>query len=225
MLRRGRPDFSDYVVHFTKGTKLLGQAAAGDTQLDEISKLTPVERLTRILQEKNILSTPMPWTARPAVCFTECTWISLLDHSKRYSPFGVGFSKAFLFAVGGAPAVYLRPDFLDWQKEHTSPKQPFDDRLWSFITPFAPDYAPPTKKKLQSWQRFKAGLDFSHEREWRVPHNLTFDYSDIAFVIVNSYEDMAKMPRPIKDGIGRQQFLIMDIYRQIEKLWPSHVLS
>lgn len=225
MVRRARPDFSDYLVHFTKGSKPLGQVDGGDAQLGEISKLSAVERLTQILKEEKILATPMPWTSRPAVCFTECTWISLLDHSKRYSPFGVGFSKPFLFATGGAPAVYLRPDFLDWQKKHTSPKQPFDDRLWSFVTPFAPEYAPKAKKTLPYWQKFKGGLDFTHEREWRVPHTLTFDYSDIAFVIVTSYEDMAKMPKPIKDGIGRQKFLIMDIYRQIEKLWPTHVLT
>jgi len=225
MMRRARPDFSDYLVHFTKDSKPLGQRRAGtETELGRISRLSAVERLTKILDSKEILASPMPWTSKPAVCFTECTWISLLDHSKRYSPFGVGFSKAFLFATGGAPAIYLRPDFLDWQKEHTAPKQAFDDRLWSFVTPFAPEYAPATKKRITSWQKFKDGLDFTHEREWRVPHVLSFDYSDVAFVIVNSYEDMARMPRSIKDGIGRQKFLIMDIYRQIEKLWPAHVL-
>ncbi len=223
MLLTGRPDFSDYVVHFTKGTKPLGDD--GSKNLDDIAKLTAVQRLTNMLSAKRIDGTPMPWTSRPAVCFTECTWISLLDHSKRYSPFGIGFSKAFLFATGGAPAIYLRPDFLDWQKSHTAPKPAFDDKLWSFVTPFAPEYAPPAKKKLESWKKFPKSLDFTHEREWRVPHNLTFEYSDVAFVIVNSYEDMAKMPKTLKDGIGRPKFLIMDIYRQIEKLWPTHVLS
>ncbi|MDE3178839.1 MAG: terminase [Acidobacteriota bacterium] len=225
MKHPGRPDFSDYVVHFTKGSRPLGRSAAGDRALEKISALSALERLTKILKERNILATQMPWTGKPAVCFTECTWVSLLDHSKRYSPFGVGFSKAFLFATGAAPAIYLRPDFLDWQNDHTEPKDPFDDRLWSFVTPFAPDYAPKAKKDLPCWQKFKDSLDFSHEREWRVPHNLTFHCSDVAFVIVNSYEDLARMPKPIKDGLGRQKFLIMDIYRQIEKLWPTHMLS
>lgn len=220
MLLKGRPDFSDYVVHFTKGAKPLG-----NEDLPNISKLDAAQRLEKIISGKRIDATPMPWTSKPAVCFTECTWVSLLDHSARYSPFGIGFSKAFLFATGGGPAIYLRPDFLDWQKKHTSPKQAFDDRLWSFVTPFAPGYAPSAKKNLQSWQKFGNGLDYSHEREWRVPHNLSFDYSDIEFVIVNSYEDMARMPKAMKDGIGRRKFLIMDIYRQIEKLWPTHVIT
>jgi hypothetical protein len=223
MILTGRPDFSDYVVHFTKDAKPLG----GDesTNLAGIANLTAVQRLTKMLSVNAIYATPMPWTSKPAVCSTECTWVSLLDHSKRYSPFGIGFSKAFLFATGGAPAIYLRPDFLDWQNTHTNPKHAFDDRLWSFVTPFAPAYAPPVKKKLSSWQKFPKGLDFSHEREWRVPHSLRFKHSDVAFVILNSYEDMAKMPKPLKDSTGRNNFLIMDIYRQIEKLWPTHVLS
>ena len=220
MLRKGRPDFSDYVVHFTKGTKPLG-----DEERQDISILDAPKRLEMILANKKLCATSMPWTSRPAVCFTECTWVSLLDHSKLYSPFGVGFSKAFLFATGGAPAIYLRPDFFDWQKKHTHPQQPFDDRLLSFVTPFAPTYAPPSKKRLQSWSKFSKGLDYSHEREWRVPHDLTFKFSDVEFVIVNTYEDMAKLPKPIKDGIGRPKFLIMDIYRQIERLWPTHVVS
>jgi len=223
MLLKGRPDFSDYVVHFTKDAKPLGDDGS-DTMLS-ISTLTATQRLTKMLSDKKIYASPMPWTAKPAVCFTECTWVSLLDHSKRYSRYGIGFSKAFLFATGGAPAIYLRPDFLEWQKTHAAPKQAFDDRLWSFVTPFAPTYAPSAKKKLNSWQKFPKGLDFTHEREWRVPHDLKFDYSDIAFVIVSSYEDMAKLPKPLKDGVGRGKFLIMDIYRQIEKLWPTHVLS
>jgi hypothetical protein len=223
MLLQGRPDFSDYVVHFTKGAKPFGDD--GSAALSAIAALDSSARLTKMLSDWKIIATPMPWTSRPAVCFTECTWVSLLDHSKRYSPFGIGFSKAFLFATGGAPAIYLRPDFHDWQQSHTSPKPAFDDRLWSFVTPFAPAYAPPAKKKSASWKKFAKTLDFTHEREWRVPHDLTFKESDVEFVIVNSYEDMAAIPKPIKDGIGRSRFLIMDIYRQIEKLWPTHVLS
>ncbi len=126
------------------------------------------------------------------------------------------------------PAIYLRPDLLEWQKKHAKPKQSFDDHLWSFVTPFAPPYTPKKKRELPFWQKFKkfkTGLDFTHEREWRVPHPLPFKYSKVAFVIVISYEDMAKLPSSIKDGIGRQKFLIMDICRQMEKLWPTHVIS
>jgi hypothetical protein len=46
-----------------------------------------------------------------------------------------------------------------------------------------------------------------------------------AFVIVDSCEHVGKMPRSIKDGNDRNKFLIMDVYRQIEKLWPANSAS
>ena len=51
-----------------------------------------------------------------------------------------------------------------------------------------------------------------------------FDYSDIAFVVLNSYKDMAQFPADLKDAIGREKFLLMDNYTRIEKLWPVHIL-
>ena len=65
-------------------------------------------------------------------------------------------------------------------------------------------------------------MDFSHEREWRIPHNFTFEYDQVEFVIVNTYEDMAQFPRELKDAVGRDRFLIMDVYRNVERLWPVH---
>jgi hypothetical protein len=42
----------------------------------------------------------------------------------------------------------------------------------------------------------------------------------VEFVVVHSYEDVAKFPKDIKDAIGRDQFLIMDVYKQIHSRWP-----
>jgi hypothetical protein len=33
---------------------------------------------------------------------------------------------------------------------------------------------------------------------------------------------MAKFPGPLKDAIGRKNFILMDMYRKIEELWPTH---
>ena len=68
-------------------------------------------------------------------------------------------------------------------------------------------------------------IDYSHEREWRIPHTFTFKLSEVAFVILNTYEDMAKFPKEIKDEIGRNKFILMDIYENIESLWPIHRLE
>ena len=66
--------------------------------------------------------------------------------------------------------------------------------------------------------------DYTHEREWRIPHDLSLEYSDIAFIILNDYKDMAQVPKELKDAIGRDKFLLMDNYTKIETLWPVHRL-
>ena len=40
-----------------------------------------------------------------------------------------------------------------------------------------------------------------------------------------SYEDMAKAPKPLKDAIGRENWVILSNYRKIEQLWPQHRLD
>ncbi|UCC48985.1 MAG: terminase, partial [Gemmatimonadota bacterium] len=163
-----------------------------------------------------------------AVAFTECPWGSLLRHAERYSPFGVGFNKYHLFAAGGGPAIYLRQDLLARQQEHVNNlagqgAHAFERRVWSFVTPFVPEYAPRVHRD-RHW-RGRAACDYTHEREWRVAHDFTFEYDQVEFVIVDSYEDVARFPRNLKDEIGRERFLIMEVYREIETLWPLHILE
>ena len=66
--------------------------------------------------------------------------------------------------------------------------------------------------------------DYTHEREWRVPHDLPFEYENIAFIVLKDYEEMAKFPQKLKDAIGREKFILMDNYKYIENLWPIHKL-
>ena len=102
-----RPDFSEYVAHFTKNAPPFGLKENAEDGSIKAVKGNATERLVSILTSKKIFATPMPWTNRPAVAFTECPWGSLLDHTKQYSPYGVGFTKAHLFAAGGGPAIYF----------------------------------------------------------------------------------------------------------------------
>lgn len=67
--------------------------------------------------------------------------------------------------------------------------------------------------------------DYTHEREWRVPHDLPFEYSDIAFIVLEDYEAMAKFPKELKDEIGREKFVLLDNYKKIEELWPVHKMD
>lgn len=60
-----------------------------------------------ILENKTIYATPMPWTGVNAVCFTECLWMSIVGHARRYSPYGIAFKKPFIFSRDGGPAFYI----------------------------------------------------------------------------------------------------------------------
>lgn len=191
-----RPDQSDYLAHFAKG----------DNAYDN---------LVSILRDKTIWHGSLPWTGRKAVCFTECPWSSLLAHATRYSPYGIGFTKPHVFAAGGGPAYYVRPDHFD--------KQHWQSDLFTFVTPFAPAYRP---EHLKDPKYLKGKtVDYAHEREWRVPHEFRFELEQVQFVVLDTYEDMAKFPKELKDAIGREKFIFMDMYKKIEELWPIHRLE
>ena len=189
------PQDSKYLAHFTKG-------------------VNAYDNLVSILQDRIIRAGNLPWTNRPAVCFTECPWSSLLNHARNYSPYGIGFGKHHVFSAGGGPAHYVRADLFEAQE--------WADEVYPFVTPFWPSYRP---RRLRS-EAYLNGMtiDYTHEREWRIPHDFAFDIHRLSFVILDTYEDMARFPRDLKDAIGRNNFILMDVYRKIEELWPTHII-
>lgn len=203
-----RPDFSDYLAHFT--TSRAPCSKAKDNPTNQVAGTTAIARLTSILRGRKILASKIPWNNSNAVCLTECPWGSLLDHAKRYSAYGIGFTKEFIFSKSGGPAYYVRADL--YQQHGLS------EELHPFATPFWPSYRPENLKNNGILKN--KDIDYSHEREWRVPSDLEFTLDDVKFVVVKSYEDMAKFPKILKDEIGRSKFLIMDNYREVVKLWP-----
>ncbi|NUO19887.1 terminase [bacterium] len=216
-----RPDFSNYVAHFTKAPQkgFTGKDSAAESQIAAVSG-GAIGRLISILTSRTILATNMPWTGLPAVPFTECPWWSLIDHTARYSPYGVGFTKEHLFNSGGAPAIYMRPDHYNKQKYNPG----WNPHVDAFVTPYAPKHAFKTafKNRYAHLNRKGHGTDYSHEREWRVPHNFTFELSAVQFVVVKSHQDVATVVNSIGTGLSQDKFLIMDMYKRIEELWPTH---
>jgi len=182
--------------------------------VNDFAGKTAGERLASILKGGVIKGSNMPWTGRRAACFTECPWSSLLDHANQYSSFAVGFSKPRVFAAGGGPVYYVRADHYK--------KQVWEDHLHTFVTPFWPEYRP---AKLKAPEYLNKTVDYSHEREWRVPHDFTFKLDQVEFVILPTYDEMAKFPQDLKDGIGREKFLLMEVYRTVERLWPVHNIN
>ena len=194
-----RPDFSQYIAHFNKNS----------------SRGMAIDNLVNILRNKVIEASSMPWTDARAVCFTECPWSSILAHTEKYSPYGIGFHKATVYAKHGGPVYYIRPDHYQMQKDNGG----FDSRVLPFLTPFSPAYRPDNLND----DRWNHTVDYTQEREWRVPHDFPFDYKDIKFVILPDYKTMAEFHKDFKDIIGRENFILLDNYKRIEELWPVHI--
>lgn len=206
-----RPDFSAFLAHFTRDGEPYG-VKDEKNPTTQFKALDARERLVSILKSGVVKAGSLPWTGRYAVCFTECPWSSLLDHANQYSSFAIGFNKPLVFAAGGGPAYYVRADH--WEKQEWEP------HIKTFVTPFWPSYRPRTLRGNEHLSG--KAIDYSHEREWRVPHDFTFELNQIEFVILPTYKDMAEFPKELKDAIGREKFILMEVYRNIERLWPVH---
>lgn len=208
-----RPDTSNYLAHFTKNTWPLGNKDL-QNPTNEFKRIDAHKRLLSILKTKKIIASQLPWVGNhKAVCLTECPWTSLIRHTERYSSYGIGLTKEFIFSKGGGPVFYIRADAYN--------NQQWNDQIIPFLTPFWPNYI---SNRLKKEINFPI-CDYSHEREWRVAGDLTFEYDDISFIVLPDYNAMAKFPKELKDQIGRDKFLLMDNYKHIEELWPVHKLK
>ena len=208
-----RPDFSNFLAHFTRDGDPYG--GADQEGVEDFATMNARERLVAILKSGVIKATSMPWVNQNASCFTECPWSSLIDHATHYSSYGIGFTKPHVFAAGGGPVYYVRADHYK--------KQQWEGHVQTFVTPFWPHYRP-AHLKTDEHLNGKT-IDYSHEREWRVPHDFTFSLDQVQFLILPTYEEMATFPKELKDAIGREKFLLMEVYRNIERLWPVHNLD
>lgn len=214
--KTNRPDFSMYLAHFTKDGDFCNKEQ--DESIVHFSQLSAKDRLFSILNQQKIYPSNMPWTGLPCVCFTECPWSSLLAHTEQYSPYGIGFTKEFIFRNDGAPALYMRANI--FAKIRNKLKMSREEKeMWTYVTPFSPEYGTPYTKRL-----LRKAVDYSHEREWRTPKVLSFDYSDVAFVILRCIDDYGTMPQEIRTSLidANTKIIIMDNYRLIEDLWPVH---
>ena len=212
-----KPDFSNYLAHFTKDSVCVNE---GNVLDDRYCKMSAKDKLISILRERVIYMSTMPWTSSEAVCFTECPWTSFIEHSKSYSPYGVGFSKKFIFGKHGSPAFYLRSDIFLRLKNEKKGNVLLNENVDYLISPFQPSYMPPRIKT-----KLNKTVDYTHEREWRMNENLKFDYKNIEFVVVKTNEDLLGFPKELRANIGEEKFLVLDSYKLIEKLWPNHKLE
>jgi len=208
-----RPDFSNFVAHFTKSN-----AAVGNNQNRQIPQ-TAKERLIGILNSGTIFTTRMPWTNKQAVCFTECPFYSLISHKRQYSPYGIGFTKSVVFNSGGGPAIYIRDSLHQIQVDNFTHNTRQDVRgfhrdVHAFVTPFRPAYG----------QGIQNPCDYSHEREWRTSADFNFKYEQIEFITVDSYSDIEAINSQLQTPINNEKFIVFSMIEKIEALWPTHLL-
>jgi hypothetical protein len=187
--------------------------------------MDPLQRLASILQARCILGTKKWWgLGGLSAAFTECPWTSLTDHSAMYSPYGLGFTKARLWEAGGAPALYMRSETLHAIKEHVEQKAgasvypAIAEALGTLYTPI---------QREPGWQMLGGGdvekaVDYTPEREWRVAGDFAFAYEEIAFLIVERFSDVERLPEAAVRAIGEDSILSMSNYRRIQQLWPSY---
>lgn len=167
-----RMDISTGVVHLTR------------EKLDNNKKLSSIEVLFKILCEKKLIGssneTGFIIGSIPAVCFQESPLPALSQNvyfeqkyrktntsvKIRYRANGLLLNKPTVFKAGGRPVIYEQTDIA---------KAFLPESEWWRIV----------KLDLSNDQSF---VDWSHEREWRVPGDFSFKLSDITILLVNKQQ-------------------------------------
>ena len=182
------PDLADHVIHFT------GRSGWQMRVPPEIAAMDGEQRLLQILMDNRIrgFQTFNSWA--PVVCLTESTQaaVTTLIRDGRYSPYGIGFTKQFVFERSGGPALYVRGD--EWS-DATSLPQPLRCRLVRFWpgSVAGPGERVPEHLGESQWL---------HEREWRIPTELPFAWEDVKFLIVSDRNWQAAHANVIEDWAG-----------------------
>lgn len=181
----GRSDLSSQVVHLTRGAEVDGK------------KFGPIDVLIKILKERviNPSTTESGFICgdKPATCFQDAPLYSLAQNiyteqeyrkenpeaKIRYVGAGITLPKSFIFKYGGRPVLY--------EKTATAKKLLPPDEYWRIVN-----------LKLQE----KGGvIDWTHEREWRVPSSVEFPLSEVTVILPSQsgYERFIKLARKEKD--------------------------
>lgn len=161
---KNRNDISSRLTHLTKGNTV-----------EEA-----FTNLLKILEEKILIGstteTGFIIGSRPAVCLQEAPLNAIAenllyekqvrkDSSKpRYNSFGLRFNKQFIYNIGGRPVIYEKKDVM----KNLLPKEEY----WRIV-----NYDLSNPNMI---------IDWSHEREWRVPGDIRFDYKDIEIVVASN---------------------------------------
>ena len=146
-----RSDFTGGLIHLTRqriGKRRHWEPLTADNAYEK-TIIAPLYVLKEILEDgvlRGSNNSGFIKGTRPAVCLTETPLSSVrFLQSTRYSYYGLAISKRAAFTVGARPVIYLPDHEAGWIPE---------DQKWRHV-------------------RFESGVvDFTHEREWRIPGDL-----------------------------------------------------
>ncbi len=159
---KNRNDISSRLTHLTKG----------------ISSEEAFKTLLKILGEKTLVGsttqTGFIIGNKSAVCLQEAPLNAIAENllyekelrektnaKVRYSAFGLRFNKAWIYKKGGRPVIYEEKDFI-------KSKLPSDE-YWRIV-----NYDLSNNDYM---------IDWTHEREWRVPGDLRFEYQNVEVIV------------------------------------------
>lgn len=161
---KSRSDITAHLTHLTKN-----DASYGD--IDMVIKILREGKLIGSTTDKGFII-----GSNPAVCFQEAPLYGVcqnvyheqqnqaeLGGKTRYHAVGLSFRKDYVFNHGGRPVLYEKTEIA---------KQMLPKEEWWRIVNF----------NLENQDKI---IDWTHEREWRVKGDFTFDISEAYVLLIN----------------------------------------
>lgn len=233
-----RSDFSPLLVHLTRGQgEGKARRASARRRLLQIlrSRLirahNPHGLLTRNFEN---LPRQVPPKYLKAVCLTdtplEQLWTVIGDiwaRKHRLDRYGLVFSKSFVMNAGGNPVIYLCTQsgnalvdaFLELLRRRLESRAPLHDDVAPLL--------PLVESFGRGYFNRKKTVDFSWEREWRVPGDLKFRKKDVLLGLCHErdIERLERLFKPIKfvDPLGDTAQWGAKVNRARERAWKEYL--
>lgn len=165
-----RPDFNQSVVHLTRERREFE-----DPLGLKVKSIVPAFDVLKEIIKSGVIRAGSGYIKgnREAVCFSEIPLSSVHEFAKpatedgaRYRFYGVALSKRTVFGLGGRPVIYIPDQEGDWIPE---------EQKWRQV-------------------RFEYDVvDFTHEREWRVPGDVELTKVPGIYILVWSASEAREL--------------------------------